>query len=32
VEEAEVVAEAQARARELVDRAGIGDLVVPWRR
>jgi 5-methylthioadenosine/S-adenosylhomocysteine deaminase len=32
VEEAEVVAEAQARARELVDRAGIGDLLVPWRR
>ena len=32
VDEAEVMAEAQARAEELIDRAGLQGLLTPWRR
>jgi 5-methylthioadenosine/S-adenosylhomocysteine deaminase len=32
VDEAAVTAEAQARAAELVERAGLAGLKVPWRR
>lgn len=32
VDEADVLAEAQARAGELVERAGMADLLTPWRR
>ena len=31
VDEAEVIAEARARSAKLIERAGLGGLLTPWR-